>query len=101
MGNTMVVAIDNLSNAAVQNNYTVKQLFISNASLFASLAARDTNIARLLTVAPSSAASPRGEVGDDGKKTGNIGVARCKGGRERCVGYEKLLDGVVILDGGV
>ena len=50
MGNTMVVAIDNLENAAVQNNNTIEQLIVSNASLSASLAARNTEIARLLTI---------------------------------------------------
>ena len=32
-------------------------------------------------VASSSAASPRGEVGDDGNTTGDLGVSRRKGGR--------------------
>ena len=49
MLNTMVVALDNLANAAVQKNDTVERLVISNSSLFASLAARDTDIDRLLT----------------------------------------------------
>ena len=49
------------------------------------------------TAAPSSAASPRGDVGDDGTETGNIGVARREGGREGCVGYDKSLNGVVLL----
>ena len=49
MGNTMVLALDNLANTAVQNNDTVERLVISNASLSASLAARDTEITRLLT----------------------------------------------------
>ena len=47
--NTMVVALDNLANAAVQKNDTVDWLVISNLSLFASLAARYTDIDRLLT----------------------------------------------------
>ena len=50
MGNTMVVALDNLANTAVQKNNTVERLIISNSSLSVSLAARDTNIARLLTI---------------------------------------------------
>ena len=44
---------------------------------------------------------PRGEVGDDGKETGNLSVARRKGGGEGRVGDYKPLDGVVLLDGGV
>ena len=50
IGNTMVVALDNLANASVQNNNTVERLVISNSFLFDSLTARDTKIARLLTV---------------------------------------------------
>ena len=50
MGNTMVLVLDNLANAAVQNNDIVERLAISNASLSASLAACNTEIARLLTV---------------------------------------------------
>ena len=53
------------------------------------------------TAASSSAASPRGEVDDDGKETGNLGVARREGGREGCVGYDKSLDGAILLDGNV
>ena len=34
------------------------------------------------TAALSDAASPRGEVGDDGKEPGDLGVARRKGGKE-------------------
>ena len=50
MGNTIVVAIDNLVNAAVQKNNTVNWLVISNSPLSDSLAARDTKITRLLTI---------------------------------------------------
>ena len=50
MGNTMVVALDKLANAAVYKNNTTEQLVISNSSLSASLAARNTEIACLLTV---------------------------------------------------
>ena len=50
MGNTMVVELDNLENAAVQKNDTVERLVISNLSLSASLAARDTKISWLFTV---------------------------------------------------
>ena len=50
MGNTVVVALDNLPNTAFQKNDTFEQLVISNASLSAFLTARDTNIARLITV---------------------------------------------------
>ena len=52
-----------------------------------------------VAAAPSSAASPRGEVGDDGKETGNIGVARREGGREGCVGYYKSID--CFFNGGI
>ena len=50
MVNTMVVALDDLAKSFVQKNDTVERLVISNASLYASLAARDTKIARLITV---------------------------------------------------
>ena len=49
-GNKMVVTFDNLENAVVQKNDTVERLVISNASLSDSLAARNTDIACLLTV---------------------------------------------------
>ena len=49
-GNAMVVALDNLANVAVQKNDAVERLVIPNASLSASLAARDTKISRLLTI---------------------------------------------------
>ena len=49
-GKMIVVALDNLENSAVQNNDTVERLVISNTSLSASLVARDTKIARILTV---------------------------------------------------
>ena len=50
MGNTMVVAIDNLAKSAVQKNDNIERLVISNASLPDSLTARTTKIARILTV---------------------------------------------------
>ena len=50
MGNTMIVALDNLANAAVQENGTVERLVISNSSLSESLSARNTKIDRILTV---------------------------------------------------
>ena len=50
MENTILVALDNLANPAVQNNDTVKRLVISNESLSASLAERNTEITRLLNV---------------------------------------------------
>ena len=53
------------------------------------------------TDAPSSAVTPRGEVGDDGKDTGNLGVGGREGGRDGCVGYDKSLDDVVTLGSGV
>ena len=46
----MVVALNNVANASVQKNDTVAQLVIANLSLYASLTARGTEIARLLTV---------------------------------------------------
>ena len=50
MLNTMVVALKNLANTSVQKNDTVERLVISNSPLSASLAVRDTEINRLLTV---------------------------------------------------
>ena len=50
MGKMMVVALDKLANAAVQNNDTIERLVIYNLSFSASLVAHDTKIARLLTV---------------------------------------------------
>ena len=50
MGNTVVVAIDNLSNAAVHKNDTVERLVISNSSLSSSLVMCNTEIAWILTV---------------------------------------------------
>ena len=50
---------------------------------------------------PSTATYPRGVVGDDGKETGDLGVARREGGREGRVVYDKSLNGVVLLDNGV
>ena len=50
MGNTMVVALDNLEKYSVHKNDTVERLAIYNPSLSASLAARDTDIDRLLTI---------------------------------------------------
>ena len=50
---------------------------------------------------PSTPPSPRGGVGDDGKETGNLGVASRKGGRDGQVGDNKPLNSVVLLDGGV
>ena len=46
----MVAALVNLKTSAVQKNDTVKRLVISNASLYASLVARDPKISRLCTV---------------------------------------------------
>ena len=75
MGNMMVVALKNLANAAVQKNDTVERLIISNSSLSASFAARDTKIARLLTVITNLSTGGCGvEVGgggiSNGKSTG-------------------------------
>ena len=50
MDNTMVVALDNLANATFQKNDTVERFLISNSYLSASLAAHDTDIARILNV---------------------------------------------------
>ena len=49
----------------------------------------------------SASASPRGEVGDDGKEPGDLGVTRRKGGGEGQVGDDKPVDGVILLDNGV
>ena len=50
MGNKMAVALNNLGNATTQKNYTIERLFITNLSLSASLAARDTEISWILAV---------------------------------------------------
>ena len=50
--------------------------------------------------APYVAASPHGEVGDDGKETSYLDVTRHKGGREGRFGDDKPLNVVVLLDGG-
>ena len=50
MGNTMVVALNNLANSAVHKNNTVEHYVISNSGLYAYLAARNTKIDLLLTV---------------------------------------------------
>ena len=73
--NTMVVALDNLENAAVQKNDTVEQLVISNLYLSASLAVRDTEIDRLLTVTTNLSTWGGGSGGNgsginSGKSTG-------------------------------
>ena len=44
---------------------------------------------------------PRGEVGDEGKELGGLGVARREGGREGLIGYDKTLNNVVLLDDGL
>ena len=54
------------------------------------------------TSAATSAAAPLcGEVGDDGKDPGDLGVARREGGKEGQVGDDKPLYGVIIMDGRV
>ena len=70
MGNTMVVAIDDLENSVVQKNDTVERLVISNAFLYASLTARDTKIARLLTVI-TNLSTGGGSGGGGGSDTNN------------------------------
>ena len=65
-GNTMVVALDNLENAAAQKNDTVKRLVISNTSLYASLVARDRKISRLCTVITNLSTGGGGGVGGGG-----------------------------------
>ena len=70
MVNTLVVALDNLANAYVQKKDTVDRLVISNASLSASLAARDTKISRLLTLITNISMGGGSGVGD-GSGTNN------------------------------
>ena len=65
MGNTMVVALVNLSNSAVQKTNTLEWLAISTASLFTPLAAHETTIARLRTVITTL--SPGGGSGGGGR----------------------------------
>ena len=50
MGDNMISALDNLENAAVQKNDTVERLVIANKALTDSLAARDAECSRLLTI---------------------------------------------------
>ena len=71
MGNTMVVAIDNLANSVVQKNDTAKKFVISNASLSAPLTARDTDIAHLLT-AITNLSTGGGSGGGGGGGTNNV-----------------------------
>ena len=65
-GNTMLVVLDNLANVAVHKNDTVERLVISNSSLSASLAACDTDIARLLTVITNISTGGGSSVGGGG-----------------------------------
>ena len=67
IGNTIVMALDNLANTYFQKNNTVERLVVSILFLFASLAARDTKIARLLT-AITNLSTGRGGVGEGGKE---------------------------------
>ena len=69
----MVVALDNLVNATVQKNDTVKRLVISNSSLSASLAERNTEVAGLLTVIAnlSTGGGGGGDCGGGGGVSGN------------------------------
>ena len=68
MGNTIVVALENLANAAVQNNDTVERLVISNLYFSASLMARNTKISRLLTVITNLSTGGGGGGGGGGGK---------------------------------
>ena len=52
------------------------------------------------TTAPCTSASLRGEIGDDGKEPGDLGVARRERVREEQVGDDNPLNGVIILEGG-
>ena len=49
----MITEIDNLVNAAVQKNNTIERLIIANKALTESLADRDVECARLLTIITS------------------------------------------------
>ena len=70
MGNTMVVALGNLPKAAVQKNDTFERLVISNAYLSDFLAARDTDINRILTVI-TNLSTRGGSGGGGGSGTNN------------------------------
>ena len=75
MGNTMIVTLENLLNADVQKNNIVERLVISHLSLSASLAARNTEIDRLLTVITNLSTGGGGGGGggggiNNGKATG-------------------------------
>ena len=83
IGNTIVVALDNLANTSFQKNDTVERLVISILFLFASLAARDTEIARLLTVI-TNLSTGRGGVGEGG---GGINNGKATGAPWKPIGY--------------
>ena len=70
MGNTMVMALGNLANAALQKNDTVEWLVISNSSLSSSLTSCNTKIARLLTVI-TNLSTGGGSGGEGGGGTNN------------------------------
>ena len=71
MVNTMLVALDNLENSAVQKNDTVEKLAISNVSLSTSLAALTTKISRLLTII-TNLSTGGGSGGGGGRGTNNV-----------------------------
>ena len=72
MGNTMVVALDYLAKYSVHKNDTVERLAIYNPSLSASLAARDTDIDRLLNVTTNLS------TGEGGGRGGGGGITNGK-----------------------
>ena len=72
MVSTMVVALDNIANAAIQKNDTVERLVISNSYLSTSLAARNTKIARLLTVITNLSTGGGGGGGGGGINNGKV-----------------------------
>ena len=101
MLNTMIVALDNLTNVTVQKNDTVERLFISVSSIYASLAARDTEIAWLLTFI-TNLSMGRGNDGGNNVKAAispwDLMGYCCQNGLKVCVGHcsdlcEKCKDG--------
>ena len=66
MGNKIIVAIDNLAIAALQNNDTVERVIISNLFLSDPLAACNTKIAWLLTIITNLSTEGGGGAGGGG-----------------------------------
>ena len=66
LGRNMITALDNLTNPAVQKNDTVEMLVIANKALTDSLAARDNECARLLSIITALSTGRGANVGGGG-----------------------------------